>query len=83
MGGSQRFEREKIRELREALGLSPEQFAEHICRAMKAQGEKEAVVTGRSIRRWEDGTVVPNARGLEYISRAFGVTVARFFIDSD
>jgi transcriptional regulator with XRE-family HTH domain len=82
MGGSQRFEREKIRELREALDMSPEQFAEHICGAMKAQGEKDAVVTGRSIRRWEDGAVVPNARGLEYISRAFGVPVSRFFVDT-
>jgi len=58
-----------LRQLREVLGLSAEQFADRI----------GGGVTGRTIRRWESGEHYPSVRNLEMIVDAFNVDVEHFF----
>ncbi len=83
MGLGQRFEPGEIRTLREGMDMSPERFADTICRSLEAQGLEAPKLRGMTVRRWESGERVPNARSLEAISRAFGIPVGRFFVDCD
>ncbi len=83
MGTGRRWDRSKIRELRESLGLSPEEFAEHIRRSIKAQGLPPVKLTGMTIRRWESGATDPSVPMFDLLLVATGAKVERFWVDTD
>jgi len=69
MGKGQRFNPAKLRALREALGLTPDAFAQRI-------GGK---VTARSIYRWEAGSNLPSIPTLQMIADAFDIDIGILF----
>lgn len=62
----------RIREQREALGLSRDELA-------RKMGD---ATNGNAIYRWEKGTVRPGAEKLELLAKALGVPVAHFMVEA-
>lgn len=73
-----RWNPERLKAIREAVGLSPERLAELL---NQTAGLK---VSGRKIRRWESHDNAPSVEELASIARVFHVDISRFFsVDDD
>lgn len=68
MGTRSRFNRQRLKDLREIKGLSTAQFAVPIN------------VTRRTIENWEKGITSPTMRQLEELCRVYDADLASFLI---